>query len=602
MVRVFGGRGRPLRRLVWFGLPLGIVAFQVPQVLTSLGSIRGEECEALMAIAPPSSPLPEPVREAIAPLMASYLSAPEHPTIHGQGRLSRIPILMYHDILPEKEVFFDVTPDEFEAVLQEIERQGITPISLDQLVLHLQTGMPLPEKPILLSFDDGYAGHYEHVFPLLQEYGYPGVFGIYPSKVGKNFGRSSLTWEQLREMAHDPLITIASHSLNHPNDLRELDDTELQDEVVESKQILEAELGIPIHHFVYPVGHYDERVKAAVQEAGYVSALTMDDDVNKLVGESEDLLSLERIGQSQWEMALEMADGGPTLNLEGTGFNFMQPVEKVVRQFDDTELVLISGGEPRTIHADSRYQVPEIIADTEAIAAVDGGFFSLKYLDSNVMIGPVLSQSTGEFVPGNPSENPLLNGRPLVLIGDSRVEFVPFDADRHNTLAGIQAEMPDVTDAFVGAAWLVKDGEGRSRYSFGNLFDFDANRHRAFWGIDFAGRPVVGVSRSRIDSIRLGQMLAQAGLREAVMLDSGASTSLAYEGESLVRYIPRPVPHVVALFPPLEPAAIHSTVARTPQLSAVSSTPIKSTDTASVECVAALPDFLQGWQRWGNWR
>ncbi|NJL49520.1 MAG: phosphodiester glycosidase family protein, partial [Leptolyngbyaceae cyanobacterium SM2_5_2] len=203
-----------------------------------------------------------------------------------------------------------------------------------------------------------------------------------------------------------------------------------------------------------------------------------------------------------------------------------------------------------TIHADSRYQVPEILAGTNAVGAVDGGFFSLKFLDSNVMIGPVLSQSTRQFVPGNASENPRLNGRPLILIAPNQVSFVPFDAAQHNTLAGIYSALPGVTDAFVGAAWLVKDGHPQPASSFGTLFDFDARRHRAFWGINQAGQPVIGVSHTMVDSVELGILLHQAGLRDAVMLDSGASTSLAFRGESLVGYEPRPVPHVVALIPP----------------------------------------------------
>jgi biofilm PGA synthesis lipoprotein PgaB len=197
-----------------------------------------------------------------------------------------------------------------------------------------------------------------------------------------------------------------------------------------------------------------------------------------------------------------------------------------------------------------RYQVQEILAGTNAIAGVDGGFFSLEYLNSNVMIGPVLSQSSRLFVPGNASENPRLNGRPLVLISPQEVKFIPFQSDLHNTLAGVQRHLPEVTDAFVAAAWLVKGGVPQPASSFGTLFDFDAYRHRAFWGINHAGQPVVGVSHDLVDSVTLGNILAQAGLRDAVMVDSGASTSLAYQGESLVGYIPRPVPHVVALIPP----------------------------------------------------
>ncbi|NEP07123.1 MAG: phosphodiester glycosidase family protein [Okeania sp. SIO2G4] len=73
---------------------------------------------------------------------------------------------------------------------------------------------------------------------------------------------------------------------------------------------------------------------------------------------------------------------------------------------------------------------------------------------------------------------------------------------------------------------------------------------RAFWGIHRSGQPIIGVSYKRIGSVKLAQLLAQVGFRDAVMLDSGASTSLVYEGKSLVRYTPRPVPHVVALVSP----------------------------------------------------
>jgi hypothetical protein len=68
------------------------------------------------------------------------------------------------------------------------------------------------------------------------------------------------------------------------------------------------------------------------------------------------------------------------------------------------------------------------------------------------------------------------------------------------------------------------------------------------------------VTQDPIDSVSLGEILYQAGFRDAVMLDSGASTSLAYQDESLVGYTPRPVPHVVALFPPANPVAIAASV------------------------------------------
>lgn len=488
-------------------------------------------------------------------LMANF--APPFPQIHGAARLSSVPVMMYHDILAEKQVFFDVTPEEFEAHLQLIRQNGLTPISLDRLVEHLRTGIPLPEKPILLTFDDGYAGHYTYVYPLLKQYGYPGLFSIYPQKVGTTMGRSSLTWEQVKEMAADPNMTIAGHSFTHPSDLTQLPDDRLQYEVAESKRELESQLGMPIRYFVYPEGRYDERVQRSVEAAGYLAALTMrDDEINRFAGESETLLSIERVGQSQLQTVVPLADRGVASPSFGGQANFTSPVRMVRRTVGEIPLILVSGGQPTTVHADSRYQVSEILAKTEAVAAVDGGFFSLEHLHSNAMIGPVLSRNTQEFVAANPGSLGKISGRPLVLIGPDQVKFIPFDPAKHNDLAGVQAEMPNVTDVFVAAAWLIKDGQPQPVETFSQLLGFDAMRDRAFWGVDYAGQPVIGVTSDHlIDAVGLSQALGRSGLREVVMLDSGASTSLSYMGESMMSFEPRPVPHIVALLPPQPVAA-----------------------------------------------
>lgn len=496
--------------------------------------------------------------QKLGPELTAYFSPSPWPEINEKAKLARVPVFMYHDILPKKQVFFDVTPQEFEQHLQLIQQQGLTPISFDQLVIHLRTGLPLPEKPIMLTFDDGYGGHYEYVYPLLKKYGYPAIFSIYTSKVGINSGRTHVSWEQLREMAADPLVTIASHSVTHPDDLRVLPDDKLKTEIFESKRILEEKLSMPIRYFTYPAGKYDRRVAELVKQAGYQAALTMDDGNEHFAGESESLLAIGRFGQSNLARAIARPDqsiitqiwGGAKLPTWGGKIDFSSPVTMNKTTIDGTRLVLVSGGRPITIHARSRYQVPEILAGTAAVAGVDGGFFSLKSLDSNVMIGPVLSQSVNTFVPGNRNDNPKLIGRPLVLISPQSVKFIPFDPLKHNTLEGIQAEMPDVTDAFVASAWLVKSGLPQPRESFGSLYGFDAKRRRAFWGINQAGQPTIGVAPKNVDSISLGGVLAKAGLQDAIMLDSGDSASLAYKGELLVTYTPRPVPHVVALVPP----------------------------------------------------
>ncbi|NJL20417.1 MAG: polysaccharide deacetylase family protein [Leptolyngbyaceae cyanobacterium SM1_3_5] len=488
------------------------------------------------------------------------------PNLHGRSRLAKVPVMMYHDVLPQQKVYFDTTEQQLKRDFEFIRENDLTPITLEQLVVHLRTGLPLPEKPILLTFDDGYASHYQFVYPLLKEYGYPAVFSIFTGKLdGEIVGRSTVSWEQVREMAADPLVTIAAHTVTHPSNLTLVSNAQLQREVVESKRILETQLGIPIRYFTYPEGYYDDRVAQAVAAAGYDAALTMDKEtIGRFAGESESLLAIDRFGSPNLQTVASQAWGGSPAPLRALGFNFAQSIERQEVEVDGVLLLLATGGKPATILADSRYQVGEILAKTEAIAGVPGAFFSMEILDSNDMIGPVLSQSTRQFVPSRTGMLPRLVGRPLVLISPSAVRFVPFAGDRHNTLAGFQAELSNVTDGFVAAARLVKDGEPQPASSFGTLPNSEDRRQRSFWGINASGQPVIGITNERLDAVAIGVLLAKAGFQDAVMLDSGASTSMVYEGESLVGFIPRPVPHVVALMPPLNCAIAASQLPRTP--------------------------------------
>ncbi|MEM9266347.1 MAG: polysaccharide deacetylase family protein [Cyanobacteria bacterium P01_F01_bin.13] len=482
--------------------------------------------------------------------ITAHLESARWPQIHERAQLARVPVIMYHDVLPEKEVFFDITPERLNADFRAIQAQNLTPVSLDQLVNHLSAGVPLPEKPIVLTFDDGYVGHYDYVYQLAKYYNYPVAFSIFTDKVDGNIvGRSTVAWEQVEEMAQDPLVTIISHSVTHPRDLRELSDRDLRYELETAKERLENKLGISIDYFTYPEGNHDERVVEATEAAGYRAALIMRNDSGRFAGESEDLLTIERFGESRFYEVIESAWGGPPLPGIKIAQDFQSPVQRLDVEIDEIPMTLISGGRPKTIHADTRYPLTELVANSDAVAAVDGTFFSLEFLDSNTMIGPVMSQNTGEFVPGSSGDIYKLRGRPLVLMNPQEVKFLSFDPRKHNTLKGIQEEMPNVTDAFVGAGWLVRDSESQAAGTFKNLFAYEEHRFRAFWGINLQGQPVVGATHAQIDSVGLGEILRKAGFQNAVMLDSGASTSLVYEGDSLIGFESRTVPHAVVLVP-----------------------------------------------------
>ncbi len=263
--------------------------------------------------------------DANVPLSLDAVPIPE---INDEARKAKVPIAMYHDILPKKEVFFDVTPEELESHFELIKSKGVTPISFDQLIIHLRTGSALPKKPILLTFDDGYGGHYEYVYPLLKKYNYPAVFSVYTKNMGINTGRSHVTWEQLKIMAADPLVTIAGHSKTHPPDLTKLSDEEVVREIVESKELLEKNLGEPIRYFTYPTGKNDERVRKLVESAGYIAALAMNDRDEMFAGESDNLFAIGRFGQSRLQELVDRASGGKELTCSQQIQPKSQPIPK----------------------------------------------------------------------------------------------------------------------------------------------------------------------------------------------------------------------------------------------------------------------------------
>ncbi|MGD1803914.1 phosphodiester glycosidase family protein [Dapis sp. BLCC M126] len=325
---------------------------------------------------------------------------------------------------------------------------------------------------------------------------------------------------------------------------------------------MQNKLGINIHYFTYPEGKYDERVSAWIKVAGYEAALTMKNNKNIFSNESKSLLVIDRFGQSELKKAISQTDGGLQLPAWKLGFDFNSQIIKNKVLPQDIPLVLISGGKPITIHVDSRYQVKDIVVKNQAIAGVDGPFFSMEKPDSNEVIGPIFSQNTKKFIPEDSYDNNKLKNRPLVLISENKVDFIPFNPKHHNTIKGLQKEMPNFTDAFVGSAFLVRNSQPQLAETFGELFKFNEPRHRAFWGIHRSGQPMIGVSYKRVGSVKLGQLLAQIRFRDAVMLDSGASTSLAYQGKFLVRYTLRPVLHIVALVSPKSTSKLTCVVAQ----------------------------------------
>jgi peptidoglycan/xylan/chitin deacetylase (PgdA/CDA1 family) len=154
--------------------------------------------------------------------------------------------------------------------------------SLDNLLRHLaqtsRRGVSLSESDqpntVALTFDDGLENFYDLAFPILQRYGFTATVFLVSDYIGQQttwdyHKRNHLNWQQIAELAAAG-IEFGSHSATH-QDLRALDDEELQYELFGSKTFLESKLGRPVKYVSYPFGRYNERVIQFSRKAGFVN-------------------------------------------------------------------------------------------------------------------------------------------------------------------------------------------------------------------------------------------------------------------------------------------------------------------------------------------
>lgn len=164
-----------------------------------------------------------------------------------------------------------VTPENFEAQLAYLQAQDFTTISLEDLTYYLAGLQPLPEKPIILTFDDGYADNYTNAFPLLKKYGFKASFFLVTQPI--DYGDPNyLFWDNVIEM-HAAGMEFGAHTYRHL-DLRDRDVDFLVYEIVGSKEAIEARIQEPVRYFVYPSGRYDHLVIDVVASAHFWGALT----------------------------------------------------------------------------------------------------------------------------------------------------------------------------------------------------------------------------------------------------------------------------------------------------------------------------------------
>ena len=196
-----------------------------------------------------------------------------------------IPVLMYHKIGPDKDNDAVLREDLFLAQMKFLKDKGFHPITMEQLYDYVTSGKAVPVKPVVLTFDDGYADTYSVVYPALKKYGFAATVYVNPGDVGQR-----LTWEQIKEMK-DGGVTIASHGYNHVR-MNELSAAAKKDNIVKAQQALKDKLDIDNVWFCYPYGRVDAQAEAAAKGAGIRLAVTMNPG---WVHQGDNPLTLHRI-------------------------------------------------------------------------------------------------------------------------------------------------------------------------------------------------------------------------------------------------------------------------------------------------------------------
>ena len=237
----------------------GAVRRRVSLVAGCLLLVAGCSSASTSPVAAPSTSAPVTSTSAASTTSAApsptATPAPTPGTPAEIAARSTVPVLCYHQLREfepdDGEYTRSITtpPAVFRAQMEALRDGGRTPIRAEQLVEHLEFGTPLPDRPVLITFDDGSAGHATVALPVLQEMGFPGVFFPMTVVLGKP---NWLSEDDLRRMDAAGM-EIGAHTWDHQR-LDRLPDDQWQTQLDEPAADLAEVLGHPVDLMAYPYG------------------------------------------------------------------------------------------------------------------------------------------------------------------------------------------------------------------------------------------------------------------------------------------------------------------------------------------------------------
>ena len=243
-----------------------------------------EEAPPLTITSPITQVSPYPVPAPPAEL------APE-----GNVRRAYVPILMYHylSVPPaDTDIYrrdLSVTPERFAAHLDRLQAEGYTTISLYTLYAYLTQGTPLPAKPVIITFDDGYRDNYENALPLLTAHKMTATFFIVVDFIDRE-RPEYVSWEMVSAL-HDAGMSVEAHGVDHTT-LRNRSQADLEFQALRSYETIQDRIGVRPRFFSYPAGEYDGATITMFQHASYWAAVTT---VQGATHRSDELFTLQRV-------------------------------------------------------------------------------------------------------------------------------------------------------------------------------------------------------------------------------------------------------------------------------------------------------------------
>lgn len=249
--------------------------------------------------------------------LAARFAAPVNAAVQPNG--ITLPIVMYHHILKEEARLnkYTISPAEFRGDLQYLKDNGYTSIVMQDLINYAYKQIPLPEKPVMITFDDGYESFHEYAYPILSEYGYKAVFSVvgryadqYSSADDHHIRYSHATWNQIALMADSGVVEIQNHSYNlHDNqngrhgskiksgESNEAYRTLLETDIGKLQQACFDNIGWMPTTFTYPFGQISTEALPVLKEMGFLAALTCQEKLNCITGDPEQLFHLNRFNR-----------------------------------------------------------------------------------------------------------------------------------------------------------------------------------------------------------------------------------------------------------------------------------------------------------------